>query len=88
MNTNELKININPSDVKNVECESCGGVFFKQVVLLKRIPKLAVGADEDVLAPVVVWRCDDCGGVNEEFIPKSVKKNDKGNSSTKSGLII
>ena len=87
MNNNEIKININPNDIQNVECEYCGGVFFKQVVMLKRVPKLAVGAEQDVLAPIVVWRCDDCGSVNEEFVPKSIKNNGNGTTS-KSGLII
>ena len=87
MNNNEIKININPNDIQNVECENCGGVFFKQVVMLKRVPKLAVGAEQDVLAPIVVWRCDDCGSINEEFVPKSIKNNGNGTTS-KSGLII
>jgi hypothetical protein len=55
--------------------------------MLKRVPKLAVGADQDVLAPIVVWRCDDCGSVNEEFVPKSIKNNGNGTTS-KSGLIV
>jgi len=84
----QMNLNIRPEDAKPVSCENCGGQFFKQSVMLRKIAKLLVGTDQDMLVPVPVFRCDDCGYVNEEFIPKekSAKKDDTGNN--KSGLII
>ena len=56
--------NINPIILKGstrLTCENCGGIFFKQVVLFHSISKFKVGATEDVVIPLSVSRCDDCG---------------------------
>jgi len=83
-----MNINIRPEDATPVECENCGGQFFKQSVMLRKIAKLLVGTDQDMLVPVPVFRCDDCGYINEEFMPKEkpAKKDEPG--TTKSGLIV
>ena len=50
-----------------VECEKCTSKYFKEVVLIKKVPKLLTGNFEDVIVPFPTYRCDDCGYVNQEF---------------------
>jgi uncharacterized Zn finger protein len=52
---------------QTVECEKCRSKYFKEVVLIKKVPKLLTGSGEDTLVPFPTYRCDDCGHVNTEF---------------------
>lgn len=60
-------------------CERCGSCYFKESLVLKKVSKLLTGSAEDTLVPFPVYRCDDCGHVNETFNPfeeKLESKND------------
>ena len=48
-------------------CEQCGSIYFKEIVLIKKVNKLLTGSPEDVIVPFPTYRCDDCGHVNEDF---------------------
>jgi hypothetical protein len=50
-----------------VLCENCGGHYFKEVVILKKVSKLITGSPEDTLVPFPTYMCNGCGNVNEEF---------------------
>ena len=50
-----------------IECEECKSIFFKEVVMIKKVNKLLTGSSEDNIVPFPTYRCDDCGHVNEEF---------------------
>ena len=52
---------------QTVECEKCKSKYFKEVVLIKKVPKLLTGSGEDTRVPCPSYRCDDCGHVNTEF---------------------
>jgi uncharacterized Zn finger protein len=52
---------------QTVECEKCKSKYFKEVVLIKKVPKLLTGSGEDTLVPFPSYRCDDCGHVNTDF---------------------
>jgi uncharacterized Zn finger protein len=62
-----LKPKIDLRQQETVVCEKCGSKFFKEVVLIKRVPKLLTGASEDTLVPFPTYRCDNCGHINDEF---------------------
>lgn len=54
----------NPALLKGstrLTCENCGGMFFKQVALYQIVSKFKVGATSDVVIPIPISRCDDCG---------------------------
>lgn len=61
------KIDLRQCD--NVKCENCGGIFFREVLLLKRVPALMTGSREDTNVPFSVTKCDSCGHVNKGFNP-------------------
>jgi predicted nucleic acid-binding Zn ribbon protein len=62
---------LNPTiDLKKqptVVCEKCNGITFKEVTLIKKVPKLLLGSKEDTIVPFPTYKCDDCGHMNEEF---------------------
>ena len=55
-------------DCETIKCENCGGIYFKEILILKKVSKLQ-GAPMDQNVPVPVFRCDDCGHVNQGFNP-------------------
>ena len=50
-----------------IKCEKCESKFFKEVTMLKKVPKLLTGSAEDTIVPFPTYRCADCHHVNEEF---------------------
>ena len=42
-------------------CPKCGGIYFREVVVFKKISKLKVGAPEDIHYPLPIHICDKCG---------------------------
>jgi uncharacterized Zn finger protein len=58
---------INLREQPTIVCESCGSMYFKEIVLIKKVSKLYTGSLEDTLVPFPTYRCDDCGHVNEDF---------------------
>jgi hypothetical protein len=52
-----------------VVCENpeCGSKFFKEVSMLKKVPKLLTGSQEDTIVPFPTYMCDGCGHVNDDF---------------------
>ena len=68
------------NEIDPIECKECSGNFFRQVMMLKVIPKLIVGAQKDVVVPMPAFRCDDCGAIIEEMTATGVTVNvEKGN---------
>lgn len=61
---------INIRDCETIKCEQCEGIYFKEVVVLKRISRLQIpNAIQDQNAPFSVYKCDSCGHVNKGFNP-------------------
>ena len=42
------------------KCRQCDSDIFEQVVMFRRIPKLAIAAPNDQLLPIPVFRCIEC----------------------------
>lgn len=67
MNITQPKIDLR--EAETISCNDCGSVYFKEVILLKRVSKLLTGSPEDTLVPFPIYKCDNCGHVNEGFNP-------------------
>lgn len=63
-----LKPRIDLKQQPTVTCEDCGSKYFKEVVLLKKVPKLLTGSQEDTIVPFPTYMCNSCNFVNEDFI--------------------
>jgi uncharacterized Zn finger protein len=52
---------------QTIECEQCKSRFFKEVTMLKKVPKLLTGSHEDTIVPFPTYMCNECGHVNKDF---------------------
>ena len=69
-----LNLNIKASDLKDIICEQCGSKYFRQVNAFKRLSALISQTGKEQILPIPVFRCDDCGNINDIFLPKSEKQ--------------
>lgn len=53
---------------ETVVCSECKSKYFKEVTLLKKVPKLLTGSHEDTIVPFPTYMCNNCGNVNEDFV--------------------
>jgi uncharacterized Zn finger protein len=65
---NDIKPKIDLRIQPTIICEECGSKFFKEVSMLKKVPKLLTGSHEDTIVPFPTYMCNSCGFVNEEFL--------------------
>ena len=70
------KPKIDLRNTETVKCTECGGNYFREVMLIKRVSKLLTGSSEDTLVPFPIYQCVSCFHVNEEFNPFNEVKND------------
>ena len=68
-------LQIDPSMLKDICCDQCGGRYFRQVNAFKRISALVSPTGKEQIIPVPTYRCDDCGYINEEFRPIDGRKD-------------
>ena len=64
---------IDLSHAKEITCQNCGGTIFINGNKFLKIPKISAGTPQDVLIPVEVFLCGDCGELCEELLPKEFK---------------
>ena len=65
---NSIKPKIDLRIQPTIICEECGSKFFKEVSMLKKVPKSLTGSHEDTIVPFPTYMCNSCGFVNEEFL--------------------
>ena len=68
------EIKIDAAKLKDIICEECGGKIFRQASMFKRLSALISPTGKEQIVPIPVFRCDDCGHINKEFLPKSQKE--------------
>jgi len=54
MSDDIIKPRIDLRQQQTVKCEKCESKFFKEITMLKKVPKLLTGSPEDTLVPVVM----------------------------------
>lgn len=59
---------------KSVECKECQHDIYVQAVHLRKIPKIIVGSPQDVLIPIDVFLCANCGTLNTELLPQEIRE--------------
>ena len=64
---------IDISKAQEINCQNCNGSIFLPANKFLKIPKIAAGTPQDVLIPVEVYLCGDCGELCEELLPKEFK---------------
>lgn len=56
---------------EDVKCDACGATNFINIYKMRKISGLMSGSGRDMVIPVPVYACADCGHVNDKFL-KSV----------------
>ena len=64
---------IDLTHAKNITCEKCEGVGFRQTMMLKKLSPLMSPTGQETIIPVGVFACDSCGHVNKEFQEADIK---------------
>ena len=59
--------NLDLSHAKDMKCEECKCMTFKQSMMLKKMSSLVSPTGKETIIPISVFACDKCGHVNEEF---------------------
>ena len=65
--------NLDYSQTVAVNCEQCKGIYFEQVVHLRKASGLLTGTGKPSYIPIPVFACKACGHVNKEFLPQESK---------------
>jgi len=66
----QANINIKLDDLTDIKCDKCECEYFRPVTLMKRLSPLVSPTGKEQVVPIQIFRCDDCGHVNELFMPK------------------
>ena len=66
----QQQLNINPDDLTDVLCNKCSNQTFTQVFLFKKLSAVLSPTGKESLIPLQVYRCTECGHINEGFLPK------------------
>ena len=66
--------NIDLTHAKDITCEKCEGVGFRQTMMLKKLSPLMSPTGQETIIPVGVFACDSCGHVNKEFQDADIKQ--------------
>lgn len=64
------QVNVPFSQTTALECENCGSELFQEVLMVRKISKILIGAPQDMLQPLAIFACVKCHHVNEDLKPK------------------
>ena len=63
----QMQEQIDFSKTSEICCDKCGGKTFKQTLLMRRMSALASPTGNEMIIPMAVFACENCGHVNKEF---------------------
>jgi hypothetical protein len=69
-----LKMNVDISQTRPVVCDECGGIYFQEVLHIRKVSGLVTGTGKTSYIPIPVFQCTNCNHVNEEFLPNEVSQ--------------
>jgi uncharacterized Zn finger protein len=75
MDLDITKPKIDLREQPTIACEKCESIFFKEVVIIKRVSKLLTGSPKDTDVPFPTYMCEKCGHVNKDFNPFYIEES-------------
>lgn len=66
---------IDITKTSSITCDSCGKEAFQNAFILRKISAIISPTGKDGVIPVQIFSCVACGNVNNEFLPKELRKN-------------
>ena len=80
MNTNQQKpmqLKVSIDKTLPLICEKCASQAFQEAVMLRKVSKFLTGDAQDGILPIATFVCAKCGHINEDFLPKELKKSEE-----------
>jgi predicted nucleic-acid-binding Zn-ribbon protein len=72
----EHNMNVDLSQTAAVTCDECGGSYFEQALIIRKVSALLTGQGKPGFIPIPIFKCSKCGHVNKEFLPREVQSLD------------
>jgi hypothetical protein len=66
-------INLTVDMAESIKCQECEHTIFVEGVKVLKFSKLLTGTPQDVIQPIPVFLCGNCGAVIEELLPKEMR---------------
>jgi len=70
----KAQVKLDMSDLKDIVCENCESKIFREATMFKKLSALLSPTGKEQVIPIPVFRCDDCGHINDGFLPQLKKK--------------
>ena len=67
MSDDIIQPRINLKEQPTIVCGDCGGMYFREVTMLKKVSKILTGGGEDTIVPFPTYACLKCEFINEDF---------------------
>ena len=71
----QLKVSLDKTTP--VSCDTCGSQAFQEALMLRKVSKFLTGDAQDGVIPIQTFVCAKCGGINKEFLPKDLVKENE-----------
>jgi hypothetical protein len=68
------KVQIDLTSSTPLTCTNCEDDTFLPAIKMRKISKLLTGTPQDMILPIDVFLCANCGELNKELLPEQVKK--------------
>ena len=63
-----MNIELNLNDAADITCTQCESLHFTPVVRLKKISAVVSPTGEEMVVPIQLWECKNCGSVDETIL--------------------
>ena len=60
-------MSVNLSEAETIKCEHCGNILFIESYVLKRVSGILSGTGKDIIAPLQMFSCGQCGAVQKDL---------------------
>jgi hypothetical protein len=67
----QQKVNIDISQASSLKCTECDNEQFDMKYLIRKVSALLSPTGEEVLIPIQVFSCANCGIIPEDFLPSN-----------------
>jgi len=63
-----MNIELNLNDAADITCTLCKSLHFVPVVRLKKISAVVSPTGEEMVVPIQLWECKNCGSIDETIL--------------------
>lgn len=60
------------NQTSSVSCPTCKSIFFKEILIMRKVSRFITGAPADSITPIPVIVCDQCKTILHEALPPAL----------------